>query len=40
MKHEIKNLKNPGIIEFIPITLTEHKEGIRKGKNGNLTITG
>lgn len=40
MKHEMKNSKNPGIIEFIPITLPEHKEGIRKGENGKLTIIG
>lgn len=40
MEHKMKNSKNPGIIKFIPITLPEHKEGIRKGENGNLTITG
>jgi hypothetical protein len=40
MKHNIKNLKNPGYIEFIPVNVTERKGEIRKGSSGNLTITG
>lgn len=40
MEHRMKNSKNPGIIEFIPIALSEHQEGIRRRQNGNLTITG
>jgi len=40
MKHDMKNSKNPGIIEFIPVSISNQKGKIRKGKNGNLTITG
>ncbi|XP_003247139.1 unconventional myosin IC [Acyrthosiphon pisum] len=39
MKHDMKNSKNPGFIEFIPVAISERKGEIRKGKNGNLTIT-
>ncbi|XP_027849458.2 unconventional myosin IC [Aphis gossypii] len=40
MKHDMKNSKNPGFIEFIPVAVSERKGEIRKGNNGNLTITG
>lgn len=39
MKHDMKNSKNPGFIEFVPVAVSERKGEIRKGKNGNLTIT-
>lgn len=38
MKHDIKN-SNSGFIEFIPVAVSECKGKIRKGDNGNLTIT-
>ncbi|VVC31610.1 P-loop containing nucleoside triphosphate hydrolase,Myosin head, motor domain,IQ motif, EF-hand [Cinara cedri] len=40
MKHDIRNSKNPGFIEFIPVAVSERKGEIRKGNNKNLTITG
>lgn len=39
MTHDMKNSKNPGFIEFIPVAISERKGEIRKGNNGNLTIT-
>lgn len=40
MKHDIRNSKTPGIIEFIPVSVLKQKGDIYKGKNGNLMITG
>ncbi|KAL5243514.1 hypothetical protein ACI65C_010924 [Semiaphis heraclei] len=39
MKHDMKNSKSPGFIEFIPVEISERKGEIRKGNSGNLTIT-
>jgi len=40
MTHELRNSKYPGIIEFVPVAISKQKGEVRKGKNGNLTITG
>lgn len=39
MKHDVKNSKNAGFIEFIPVAISERKGVIRKSNNGNLAIT-